>query len=86
MKKFKDIEEVDEYFDEMDYNGFWYAVSPYNVVAFTKEHCDEMIAADDGNKETVFEVIKMYARIEIMMRQNLKRRMPTPWVQLVASN
>ncbi len=84
MKTFKDIEAVEEWLEPMDYPGFWYAVEPYELDIQDRTHCDDQITHGGVSKDTVLEVMKAYARIELIKRHELKNRRLTPWVKPVA--
>ncbi|MCB1529486.1 MAG: hypothetical protein H6853_00685 [Rhodospirillales bacterium] len=85
MMKFKDIEDVDDWLEPMDYPGFWYATQPYDLVLQPRDHCDRQIAAGEIDQETVLEVLKYMARLELTERLGLTRRLATPWLKLVES-
>lgn len=76
MRKFADINEVEEWLEPLDYEVFWLAVAPYDLVLQPKDHCDRQIAADEVDEELVLDVLKYFARIELTNRHNLAWREP----------
>lgn len=86
MKKFKYIQDIDDWFAPMNFKEFWYAVEPFNLVLQDREHCVEQIANGDVDEDTILNVLKYMARRELTEKQGLKRRPVTPWLQLVESH
>ena len=41
MKKFRYIDDVKDWLEPMDYQGFWVVVEPYDLVLQTRDHCDQ---------------------------------------------
>lgn len=85
MKKFKDIQAVEEWLEPMDYEGFWFAVTSYGIDGVVRAHCDKQIQ-QGASKETVLEVMKALVRIELTESLNLKRRTIAPWLKLVETH
>lgn len=83
MKKFRYIEEIDDWLEPMDYQGFWVAIGPYDLALQRREHCDSQIANGEIDHETMLEVLKYMARLELTKELSLERRPVTPWLQLV---
>lgn len=83
MRKFKNIDELEAWLEPMDYEGFWYAISPLNLMVQPKDHCDQQIASGVVDQATVLDVVKFLARIELTKSQNLHWREVTPWLKLV---
>lgn len=86
MKKFKYVEDIDDWLEPMDYQGFWFAVAPYDLVLQTREHCDREIAADNSEAEIILKVLKHMAQMELRQKLGLKRREVTPWLKLVETH
>ncbi|MGL1921245.1 MAG: hypothetical protein OCD03_09460 [Hyphomicrobiales bacterium] len=83
MKNFKYIDDVESWVEPMDYQGFWYAVQPYNLVLQPRDHCDEQISTGVIDEATVLDVLKMFVSLELTERHGLRRREVTPWLKLV---
>ena len=83
MKKFRDIDDVRDWLEPMDYTGFWYAIEPYGLMLQPRGHCDQQIADGEAEKETVLAVLKAMARIELTEKLGLKWREEAPWLKLV---
>lgn len=86
MRKFKDLDEIEEWVAPMDYQGFWFAVAPFDLVLQDRAHCDGQIKSGEVDEALVLSVLKTMVRMEIGKQQNLHWRAPTPWVQEVKSN
>lgn len=86
MKEFETIEDVDEWLEPMDYQGFWFCIVPYGLVLQPRGHCDRQIENGEVGEDLVLDVLKTYARVELMRKYNLQRRVRTPWVQLAVDN
>jgi len=86
MRKFKTIDEVEQWLEPMDYQGFWHAMRNYDLVLQPRDHCDNQIESGVIDLETVLDVLKSMARMELTQRQGLHWRMPTPWLKLVETH
>ncbi len=86
MKKFKYVQDIDDWLDLMNFDEFWYAVEPFDLVLQEREHCEEQIASGDSDEQTVLSVLKYMVRRELAEKHGLKRRPITPWLQLVESH
>jgi len=86
MKKFKYVEDVEEWLAPMDYQTFWFVIAPYDLVLQTREHCDREIAEDNAEADIVLEVLKHMAQMELREKLGLKRREVTPWLKLVETH
>nr|WP_306264908.1 hypothetical protein [Pararhizobium sp. IMCC3301] len=86
MRSFKDIDDVEEWLELMDYSGFWYAIAPFDLDIMTKEHCDQQIRETNVSAAVVLNVMKNFARQELTEKLGLDHRMPTPWVKLATSH
>jgi hypothetical protein len=85
MRKFKNIDEVKQWLEPMDYQGFWLAIAPYNLVVQDRDHCDQQIAEGIVTQETALAVLKGLARVELTNRHNLEWKPATPWLKVVES-
>lgn len=86
MKNFKYVEDVEDWLKPMDYQGFWVAVAPYNLVLQRREHCDSQITSGEIDLETVIYVLKHMAQTEISQNLGLERKPITPWLKLVETH
>ena len=83
MKKFKDLDDIEEWLAPMDYQGFWYVIAPYGLVLQDRAHCDGQIKNGEVEEALILSCLKTMARMEIGQQQDLRWRSPTPWVQEV---
>ena len=86
MKKFKYVEDVENWLEPMDYRGFWVAVAPYDLVLQRREHCDAQLASGEIDLETITYVLKHMAKTEICQKQGLVRKPIPPRLILVESH
>ena len=86
MEKFKYTDDVEEWLEPMDYSGFWFAIEPYDLELQPRDHCDEQIASGVIDLDTVLDVLKYMARLELKEKLGLEMRMPTPWLKLVKNH
>ena len=83
MRKFKDLDEVEEWLAPMDYTGFWFAVESLKLKLQDRRHCDAQITSGEVEEKLILGVLKSMARMEIGERHGLRWRAPTPWVKAV---
>lgn len=83
MRKFKYTNDIEDWLAPMDYQTFWFVIEPYDLVLQPRDHCDQQIADDKVDQETVLYVLKHMAQTELKQRLGIKRRPITPWLQLV---
>jgi len=86
MEKFKYIDDVEAWLEPMDYEGFWFAVKPYDLVIQSRDHCDQQIADGEVDQATVLDVLKHMARMELAKRHDLHWKPDTPWLKLVETH
>ncbi len=86
MQQFNDIEDVEQWLEPMDYQGFWYAVKPFDLTLQDRAHCEQQMAESIVPMETVLFGLKALARKELIQKHRLKHRKQTPWVRLVAGH
>ena len=73
MQQFEDQTELEEWLDDLDYEGFWKATDPHGLDAEYKANCDASIA-EGVDKEMILGCIKARKRLEIISDQNLRVR------------
>lgn len=83
MNEFRDIDDVESWLKPMDYDGFWYAIEPHNLVLQPRDHCEQEIRDGEVTRDVVLNVLKGIARMELTKRHGLHWHMPTPWLTLV---
>ena len=86
MRRFKTIDEVKDWLEPMDYQGFWHAIAPYDLVLQDRDHCDAQIAESIVPIDTALAVLKGLARIELTKKFDLEWKPVTPWLKLVESH
>lgn len=86
MQRFRYIDDIEDWLAPMDYEGFWYAVAPYNLILQPRAHCDDQIARGLVDEATVLDVVKHMARMELTKRHGLKWREVTPWLRVVENH
>jgi hypothetical protein len=65
MSMFNFIDDVEAYLEPMDYETFWREIKPFCLILKPRDYCDEQIASGVVDEETVLEVLKYLARIEL---------------------
>ena len=85
MKNFRYINDIEDWLEPMDYEGFWFAIEPYGLVLQARDHCDREIA-NGVERELVLDVLKHMARMELTKRHDLHWKPVTPWLQVVESH
>ncbi|MFD0917256.1 hypothetical protein ACFQ14_12620 [Pseudahrensia aquimaris] len=83
MKQFRYVEDTEDWLAPMDYEGFWYAVEPYELALPDKAHCDQQIRDGEAERGVILSVIKDMAQRDLSDRLGLGRRETTPWLQAV---
>ena len=83
MKNFRYIDDIENWLEPMDYSSFWHAIAPYDLMLQPRDHCDQQIAEGLVDQETVLDVLKSMARIELTKRHGLHWKPVTPWLKLV---
>lgn len=73
MHIFEDQQELKEWLDTLDYDGFWKAVDPNGLEVDQKANCDASIA-NGVDRDVILTCIKARKRLEIVKAQNLKPR------------
>ena len=76
FKRFKDIDEIVEWLEPMDYETFWKETKPFCLVLLTREKCDADIASGATDEETVLYVMKSFFRAELAAILKLEWRDP----------
>lgn len=83
MKNFKYTNDDVAWLEPMDYQGFWVAIAPYNLVLQDRGHCDDQIARGLVDEATVLNVLKAMARMELAKRHELRWKSAIPWLKVV---
>ena len=85
MKNLRSTQDVEEWLEPMSYLEFWYAIEPFELrlQGQDKAHCDKQIRNTEVDQETVLDVLKYFARLELSKRYQLKRRVIAPWLEVV---
>jgi len=65
IMKFKDINDIVDWLEPMDYETFWKEIKPFCLVMLPREKCDADIASGATDEETVLYVMKNFARMEL---------------------
>lgn len=82
MMAFDDREDVEEWLEPLDYEGFWKEAEPFGLILEPRESCDRQIASGSIDEATVLYVLKGMARLELTFRYRLKPRDRMPWLAL----
>lgn len=80
--KFKDIDDIVDWLEPMDYETFWQEISPYCLVMFPREKCDADIESGGADEDTVLYVLKNLARMELAAILRLEWRIDVPMMSL----
>lgn len=83
MREFKTINDIEDWLEPMDYQGFWTAIAPYGLLLPPKHHCDQQIRDGEAEEALVLDGVKYLARLELTKRLNLEWKQSTPWLKLV---
>ncbi|MGI9506903.1 MAG: hypothetical protein ACR2RE_28005 [Geminicoccaceae bacterium] len=73
---FKDIEDIIEWLEPMDYETFWEETGPYGLVLQPRDHCDQQIGDGLVDEAVVLDVLKSMARMELAQILRLEWRVP----------
>lgn len=76
--KFKDIDDIVEWLEPMDYETFWQEIKPFCLIMLPREKCDADIASGTTDEETVLYVMKNFARMELASILKLEWRIDVP--------
>lgn len=74
MALFKDREDVDEWLKNLDYETFWEEIEDFDLPIMTKDHVESEIAKGHVDKDTALNVIKGFARMELVEKYRLPVR------------
>ena len=78
MVIFRDIQDVKEWLEPLDYLGFWDAVTPYNLTLQDRDHCDGLIAGGEVETSLILYVLKGLAEMELAQAFGLEWRTYDP--------
>ena len=73
MQQFEDQTELEDWLDQLDYEGYWQAVDPLGLDAEFKANCDASIA-EGVDKDMILGCIQAAKRLEIIREQKLRVR------------
>jgi len=82
MMKFKDIDDIVEWLEPMDYETFWKEIKPFCLIMLPREKCDADIANGATDEATVLYVLKNFARMELASILKLEWRIDVPMMEL----
>ena len=82
MLIFKDMTDVREWLEPLDYEAFWRETAIYDLTIQSRESCDRQIASGSVDETTVLSVLKGMARLDLVQRYRLKPRDTVPWMSL----
>jgi hypothetical protein len=85
MKKFRWIDDVEEWLEPMGYDELWEAVHFHCLVMHTREECDAQIEAGLADREDVLFGLKVVVCHLLKKRMRLTRKPVTPWLKVVSS-
>ena len=74
MEMFNDTDDVEEWLEPLDREGFWAEIAVFKLEIQSRESCDEQIAAGIVGRATVLFVLKGMARLELIERFRLRPR------------
>ncbi len=80
--KFKNIDEIVEWLELMEYETFWKEIKPFCLIMLSHEKCDADIASGATDKETVLYVMKNFARMELTSILKLEWRTDVPMMSV----
>lgn len=83
QNKFRYVDDIEDWLEPMDYQGFWVAVAPYDLIIQPRDHCDQQIASGVVDEATVLYCIKHMAVQELAQKWGLEDKPVAPWLQLV---
>jgi hypothetical protein len=78
MNLFEDTDDLEDWLERLDYEGFWAGIEPFRLDLQPRADCDRQIAAGGIDEATVLFVLKGFARLELTERYGLKPRDPFP--------
>lgn len=74
MLFFKDVQDLEDWLEELDYENFWEAMELFDVRLDARDCCDRNIATGEISEESVLFLQKARARLQIIRLQELKYR------------
>ena len=85
MEKFRNIEDVVKWLEPMNYEEFWYAIDPHNLVIQERSHCDDEISKG-VDPDLILSCLKYMARDELTKKHQLTWKPLMPWLKVVGSD
>lgn len=74
MRKFKYIDDVEDWLEKIEYQDFWTALAPYDIAIQCRNDCDRQIASGGVDEDMVLAVLKYTACQDLTKRHNLIAR------------
>lgn len=78
MVAFRDIQDVEEWLEPLDYPGFWEAIAPYRLALDDRDHWDGLIVGGIATTERLLDMLKFMAMMELRLLFGLKDRVTEP--------
>ncbi|MBN9304896.1 MAG: hypothetical protein BGO82_10700 [Devosia sp. 67-54] len=84
MMQFDDSDDVEEWLETLGYEDFWTQADLFvlELCGQSRACCDRQIASGSIDANTVLDVLKGMARLELIERFSLKPRDIMPWYSL----
>lgn len=79
MMAFEDRQDVEEWLEGLDADGFWREAEQLALTLPDRAECERQIAAGITDAATMLAVVKAMARLELVERHALRPRMRVPW-------
>ena len=80
--EFKDIDDIVEWLEPMDYETFWDEIRPYCLLLFPRVDCDRDLANGHVDEEDLLSILKTMARAELASILKLEWRDDVPMITL----
>jgi hypothetical protein len=80
--EFKDIDDIVEWLEPMDYDTFWDEIRPYCLLLFPRAECDQDLANGHVDEEDLLSILKSMARLELASILKLEWRIDVPMITL----
>ena len=80
--EFKDIDDIVEWLEPMDYETFWQEIRPYCLVMFPRVDCDHDLEHGLVDEDDLLFILKSLARMELATILKLEWRIDIPFMEL----
>lgn len=80
--KFRDIDDIVEWLEPMDYETFWQEISPFCLVMFARADCDHDIENGHVAEDDLLFILKSLARVKLASILKLEWRDDVPMMEL----